>query len=61
MNNTSAANDHIGHEILVCGVSNTVFNGLSARLLMNKVPALCWAGDHNFVVPMVLVALRRPQ
>lgn len=60
MNATATASDHIRHEILVCGISNTLFNGLSAWLLMKNGPALRWQGDHSFVVDVIATGLLLP-
>jgi hypothetical protein len=60
MNATATGNDHIRHEILVCGISNTLFNGLSAWLLMKNGPALRWEGEHSFVVDIIATGLLLP-
>ena len=68
MSGSTNARDHLKHEILVGGISNTIFNGLIAWLLLKSGPALAWGGEHSFVVdvmagllviPMVLLALRK--
>lgn len=56
----SAARGHLRHEILVGGISNAVFNGLIAWLLIKSGPALRWAGDHSFAVDVIATALLLP-
>jgi cell shape-determining protein MreD len=60
MKATATANDHIRHEILVCGISNAIFNGLSAWLLMKNGPGLRWGGEHSFVVDVIATGLLLP-
>lgn len=60
MSDANSGGNHIQHEILVCGASNTVFNGLSAWLLMKGGPSLQWSGDHTFVVDLVATAFILP-
>ena len=52
--------EHLKHEVLVGGVSNTIFNGLFAWLLLRNGPALAWGGEHSFVVDVVATALLLP-
>ena len=52
--------DHIRHEILVGGISNMIFNGLIAWLLMKSGPALAWGGDHSFAVDVIATGLLLP-
>ena len=54
---SAQAKQHLKHEALVGGVSNTVFNGLIAWWLL-KEGAGCMAAV--LVVPMVVSALRSP-
>jgi len=54
------ANKHLRHEVLVGGVSNTIFNGLIAWLLLKSGPALAWGGEHSFVVDIIATALLLP-
>ncbi len=56
----SAARHHLRHEVLVGGISNTVFNGLLAWLLLKSGPALAWGGEHSFVVDVFATALLLP-
>lgn len=56
----SAARHHLRHEVLVGGISNTVFNGLLAWLLLKSGPALAWSGKHSFVVDVFATALLLP-
>ncbi len=60
MSVAAVGNDHIRHEILVCGASNAVFNGLSAWLLIRSGPGLRWEGDHSFVVDIIATGLLLP-
>lgn len=57
---TSTAAQHIKHEILVGGISNTVFNGVIAWLLLRSGPALAWGGDHSFTVDVIATAFILP-
>ena len=52
--------EHIKHEVLVGGISNTVFNGLIAWLMIGGGPPLTWGGEHSFVVDVVATALLLP-
>jgi hypothetical protein len=54
------ARAHLKHEVLVGGISNTVFNGLIAWLLLRNGPALAWGGEHSFAVDVVATALLLP-
>jgi hypothetical protein len=54
------AKDHLGHEALVGGISNAIFNGLIAWLLLRNGPMLAWGGDHSFVVDIIATALLLP-
>jgi hypothetical protein len=56
----SFSRDHLRHEILVCGISNAIFNGLSAWLLLKSGPALGWGGEHSFVVDVIATGLLLP-
>jgi hypothetical protein len=51
---------HLQHEVLVSGISNTVFNGLIAWLLLRSGPSLAWGGEHSFVVDVIATALLLP-
>jgi hypothetical protein len=57
---TSTPAQHIKHEILVGGVSNTVFNGVIAWLLLRSGPALAWGGEHSFAVDVIATAFILP-
>src|SRR6056300_982921 len=57
---TSTAAQHIKHEILVGGISNTIFNGIIAWLLLRSGPALAWGGDHSFAVDVIATAFLLP-
>lgn len=60
MSKSTSAREHIRHEVLVGGISNTIFNGLIAWLLLKSGPALAWGGDHSFVVDVVATAFLLP-
>jgi hypothetical protein len=52
--------DHIMHEMLVGGISNMIFNGLIAWLLIRSGPALAWGGDHSFALDVIATGLLLP-
>jgi hypothetical protein len=54
------AKAHLKHEVLVGGISNTIFNGLIAWLLLRGGPSLAWGGEHSFVVDIFATALLLP-
>lgn len=54
------ARAHLKHEALVGGISNAIFNGLIAWLLIRSGPALAWGGKHSFAVDVVATALLLP-
>ena len=56
----SAARDHLRHEVLIGGVSNAIFNGLIAWLLLKSGPALAWGGAHSFALDVIATALLLP-
>jgi len=60
MTTTAAGSAHIRREVLVCGISNAIFNGLSAWLLMKNGPELRWGGEHSFVVDIIATGLLLP-
>jgi hypothetical protein len=60
MRTPATGNDHIRHEIVVSGVSNAIFNGLAAWLLMKNGPELRWGGAHSFAVDIVATGLLLP-
>lgn len=60
VNDTANARDHLKHEVLVGGISNTLFNGLIAWLLLKSGPALGWGGEHSFVIDVIATALLLP-
>lgn len=51
---------HLRHEVLVGGISNTIFNGIIAWLLLRNGPSLAWGGEHSFVVDVIATALLLP-
>lgn len=60
MNGTQAGKSHIRREVLVSGVSNAVINGVLAWLLLRRVPALRWSGEHSFAIDMIATGLLLP-
>ncbi|MDE0952248.1 MAG: hypothetical protein OSA45_13330 [Halioglobus sp.] len=60
MSTAITAVSHIRHEILVCGISNAIFNGLSAWLLLKNGPDLRWSGDPSFVADVIATGLLLP-
>ena len=60
MRSGANGNKHIQHEILVCGGSNTIINGLSAWLLMKGGGNLQWSGDNSFAPDVVATAFLLP-
>lgn len=60
MQSRESARNHLRHEILVGGISNAVFNGLIAWLLMKSGPALAWGGSHSFAVDVIATGLLLP-
>lgn len=60
MTSASSGKAHLRHEILVGGISNTVFNGLIAWLLLRSGPSLEWFGAHSFAVDVLATALLLP-
>jgi hypothetical protein len=57
---TAHARQHLKHEALVGGVSNTVFNGVIAWLLLKGGSALGWSGSNSFVVDIFATAFILP-
>ena len=51
---------HLRHEVLVGGISNMVFNGLIAWLLLRGGAALTWGGEHSFMIDVFATALLLP-
>lgn len=60
MSESTTARSHLRHEVLIGGISNTIFNGLIAWLLLKSGPALAWHGEHSFVVDVIATALLLP-
>jgi hypothetical protein len=60
MSGSTTAGDHLRHEVLVGGISNTIFNGIIAWLLLKSGPALGWGGEHSFVVDVIATGLLLP-
>ena len=57
---TEDSRSHLVHEALVGGVSNTVFNGLIAWLMLKGGPPMVWSGAHSFAVDIAATALLLP-
>jgi hypothetical protein len=63
------AKAHLKHEFLVGGISNTIFNGLIAWLLLRSGPALGWSNFSGdiiatalilpFIVALIVIPLQR--
>ena len=54
------ARAHLKHEVLVGGISNMIFNGLIAWLLLRNGPAQTWGGSHSFAIDVVATAFILP-
>jgi hypothetical protein len=54
------ARQHLRHEVLVGGISNMVFNGIIAWLLLKGGPNQAWQGSHSFVVDILATAFILP-
>ncbi len=50
----------IRHETLVSGISNTIFNGLIAWLLLRAGSNLTLGGEHNFAIDVAATAFILP-
>ncbi len=57
---TEADASHLKHEFLVGGISNMVFNGLIAWLLLRGGSALTFGGEHSFVGDLLATAFLLP-
>lgn len=57
---TDDGRSHLAHEALVGGVSNMVFNGLIAWLMLRSGPPMVWTGPHSFAVDIAATALLLP-
>jgi hypothetical protein len=51
---------HLRHEAMVGGVSNTVFNGVIAWLLLKNGAPLAWTGASSFVIDVCATAFLLP-
>jgi hypothetical protein len=60
MDPAATGHAHIRHEILGSGISNTIFNGVIAWLLLKNGPALRWGGEHSFAVDVIATGLLLP-
>jgi hypothetical protein len=60
MQGTQHIADSIRHETLVSGLSNAVFNGLIAWLLLRAGSNLTLAGEHSFAVDVMATAFILP-
>lgn len=54
------ASKHLKHEFLVGGVSNMIFNGLIAWLILRGGANLAWQGSGNFVGDVLATAFLLP-
>ncbi len=57
---TAAGSDHIRKEVLVAGISNAIFNGLSVWMLKKNGPDLRWEGENSFAVDIIATGLLLP-
>ena len=57
---TDQARNHLKHEALVGGLSNTVFNGGIAWWLLKGGPAMSWSGGSSFVVDIIATSFILP-
>jgi hypothetical protein len=60
MSSTQNISSTIRHETMVSGVSNTVFNGLIAWLLLRAGSNLTLAGEHSFAIDVAATAFILP-
>jgi hypothetical protein len=60
MSATAAGSDHLRREVLVCGISNAIFNGLGVWMLKKNGPELGWGGDNSFAVDIIATGLLLP-
>lgn len=60
MNMAATGSAHIRHEVLISGISNTLFNGVIAWLLLKSSPTLRWSGEHSFAVDVIATGLLLP-
>jgi hypothetical protein len=56
----SGAEAHLKREALIGGVSNAIFNGLIAWLILRGGPDLAWGGEHSFVIDLLATAFLLP-
>ena len=54
------ARAHLKREALVGGISNAVFNGLIAWLMLRGGPDLYWTGTNSFVIDILATAFLLP-
>jgi hypothetical protein len=57
---TQQVSHHLRHEALVGGLSNTVFNGGIAWLLLKGGPPMRWSGGSSFVLDIFATAFILP-
>jgi hypothetical protein len=60
MSGSQSVSSTIRHEMLVSGISNTVFNGLIAWLLLRAGSNLTLAGEHSYAVDVMATAFILP-
>ena len=51
---------HLKHEAIVGGLSNAVFNGVIAWLLLRSGPNLLWHDESSFAIDIIATALLLP-
>lgn len=51
---------HLKKEALTGGISNAIFNGLIAWLMLRGGPDLVWIGQHSFVIDILATAFLLP-
>jgi hypothetical protein len=60
MSSIQSISSTIRHETMVSGISNTVFNGLIAWLLLRAGSNLTLAGEHSFAIDVAATAFILP-
>ncbi len=56
----SGVHAHLKQEALTGGISNAIFNGLIAWLILGGGPDLAWTGEHSFTVDVLATAFLLP-
>lgn len=55
-----AVRNQFRHEVLVSGISNTIFNGLIAWLLLRGGSNLTLGGEHSYIIDIIATAFLLP-